>query len=131
MQGLFCAQRSNCRQIADVSDDSNQQRLHHLLSKAKWEASSLMDEVAVQFVEQIEQLELQDDLQLIIDESGFAKKGKKSKGVARQYNGSAGKIDNCQVAYLQLLMPVLLLTLSMQNYIHLKVKLQRLIMPLI
>jgi SRSO17 transposase len=32
---------------------------------------------------QIEQLELQDDIQLIIDESGFAKKGKKSKGVAR------------------------------------------------
>ncbi len=97
MQGLFCAQRSNCQQIADVSDGSNQQRLHHLLSKAKWEASALMNEVAVQFVKQIEQLELQDDLQLIIDESGFAKKGKKSKGVARQYNGSAGKIDNCQV----------------------------------
>lgn len=56
-----------------------------------------MDEVAIQFVKQIGQLELQDDLQLIIDESGFAKKGKNSKGVARQYNGSAGKIDNCQV----------------------------------
>jgi len=95
VQGLFCAERSNCQQIAYVSDDSNQQRLHHLLSKAKWEASSLMDEVAVRFVKQIEPLELQDDLQLIIDESGFAKKGKKSKGVARQYNGSAGKIDNC------------------------------------
>lgn len=97
MQGLFFASRSNCQQIADVSEDSNQQRLHHLLSKAKWKASSLMDEVAVQFVKQIRQLELHDDLQLIIDESGFAKKGKKSKGVARQYNGSAGKIDNCQV----------------------------------
>jgi SRSO17 transposase len=99
---LLCARvvlsnRSNCQQIADVSDDSNQQRLHHLLSKAKSQASSLMDEVALQFVKQIEQLELQDDLQSIIDESGFAKKGKKSKGVARQYNDSAGKIDNCQV----------------------------------
>ena len=30
VQGLFCAQRSNCQQIADVSDGSNQQRLHHL-----------------------------------------------------------------------------------------------------
>lgn len=38
-----------------------------------------MNEVLVQFVKQVEQLELQDDLQLIIDESGFAKKGKKSK----------------------------------------------------
>ncbi|HEX8278479.1 MAG TPA: hypothetical protein VF540_07280, partial [Segetibacter sp.] len=53
VQGLFCAKRSNCQQIADVSDDANQQRLHHLLSKAKWEASSLMDEVAVRFVKQI------------------------------------------------------------------------------
>jgi SRSO17 transposase len=81
--GIILRNRSNCQQIADVSDDSNQQRLHHLLSKAKWQASALMNEVAVQFVKQIEPLELQDDLQLIIDESGFAKKGKKSKGVAR------------------------------------------------
>ena len=56
-----------------------------------------MNEVALQFVKLVEQIGLLDDLQLIIDESGFAKKGKKSKGVARQYNGSAGKIDNCQV----------------------------------
>ncbi len=94
---MFCANRSNCQQIADLSDDTNQQRLHHLLSSAKWEASFVMNEVAVQFVKQIEQLQLLDDVQLIIDECGFAKKGKKSKGVARQYNGSAGKIDNCQV----------------------------------
>ncbi len=36
--------------------------------------------------------------QLIIDETGFGKKGIKSVGVARQYNGRLGKIDNCQVA---------------------------------
>jgi SRSO17 transposase len=83
--------------MADVLDDTNQQRLHHLITAAKWNASALMDEAARQFVKQAEQLDLLDDLQLIIDESGFAKKGKKSKGVARQYNGSAGKIDNCQV----------------------------------
>jgi len=40
-----------------------------------------MDEVAAQFVEQAKQLNLEQDLQLIIDESGFAKKGKKSEGV--------------------------------------------------
>ena len=78
-------------------DDTNQQRLHHLITAAKWNASALMDEVARQFVKQAEQSGLLEDLHLIIDESGFAKKGKKSKGVARQYNGSAGKIDNCQV----------------------------------
>lgn len=83
--------------MANVSDGSNQQQLHHLLSEAKWKSSALMEEVAVQFVKQTEQAGLLEDLQLIIDESGFAKKGKKSEGVARQYNGSAGKIDNCQV----------------------------------
>jgi SRSO17 transposase len=97
VQGLFCAGRSNCQQIADVSDNTNQQCLHHLLTGAKWKASALMDEVARQFVKQAEQSGLLQDLQLIIDESGFARKGKKSKGVARQYNGSSGKIDNCQV----------------------------------
>lgn len=98
VQGLFCAKRRNCQQIADLSNEgSSQQQLHHLLSEAKWNASSLMDKVALQFVEQIKELDLEQDLQLIIDESGFAKKGKKSEGVSRQYNGSAGKIDNCQV----------------------------------
>ena len=56
-----------------------------------------MDKVAWEFVHQTEQLSLHEDLQLIIDESGFAKKGKNSEGVSRQYNGSVGKIDNCQV----------------------------------
>lgn len=98
VQGLFCAKRRNCQQIADLSEEgSNQQQLHHLLSEAKWNASLVMDEVALQFVKQAKQLNLEQDLQLIIDESGFAKKGKKSEGVCRQYNGSAGKIDNCQV----------------------------------
>ena len=98
MQGLFCAKRRNCQQIAYLSNDgSNQQQLHHLISEAKWNASSLMDEIAQQFVGLVKQLNLEQDLQLIIDESGFAKKGKKSAGVSRQYNGSAGKIDNCQV----------------------------------
>ena len=38
-----------------------------------------------------------EDTVLCLDESGFTKKGKKSAGVARQYNGRLGKVDNCQV----------------------------------
>jgi SRSO17 transposase len=34
---------------------------------------------------------------LIVDETGFIKKGNRSAGVARQYNGTTGKIDNCQI----------------------------------
>src|SRR5206468_626361 len=39
----------------------------------------------------------QDDAVLAIDETGFIKKGQKSVGVARQYCGASGKIDNCQI----------------------------------
>jgi SRSO17 transposase len=39
----------------------------------------------------------QDDAVLAIDETGFIKKGQKSVGVARQYCGASGKLDNCQV----------------------------------
>src|SRR5260370_7365219 len=37
---------------------------------------------------------------VVIDDTGFAKKGRQSVGVARQYSGSLGKTDNCQVAVL-------------------------------
>lgn len=98
VEGLFAARKSNCQQLADVAlGECNQQKLHHLLSQAKWDHQALMDSVATAFVKLLDTYELKDDLQLIIDESGFAKKGHSSHGVARQYNGSLGKIDNSQV----------------------------------
>lgn len=98
VEGLFAAQKSNCQQLAAIADsDCNQQKLHHLLSAAKWDHQALMDSIATEFVTLLDSYALTDDLQLIIDESGFAKKGHRSHGVARQYNGSLGKIDNCQV----------------------------------
>jgi SRSO17 transposase len=38
-----------------------------------------------------------DDGVLVVDETGFVKKGTKSVGVKRQYSGTAGRIENCQI----------------------------------
>jgi len=75
----------------------NDQQLHHLLTQAKWDAGQLMDRVAVDFAQLIEDHDLSDDLALLMDESSFPKKGKHSAGVKRQYCGQLGKVDNCQV----------------------------------
>ncbi|MEO5582470.1 MAG: transposase [Saprospiraceae bacterium] len=98
VQGLFAQVRSNCSSIATLFDaQTNNQRLHHLINNSKWIATDLMDLVVHQFILLITKYSLLQDLMLLIDETGFSKKGKKSDGVARQYNGNIGKTDNCQV----------------------------------
>ena len=81
--------------MAEVVPSSNDQALQHFLSNSNWSARSVLDQVA----------ETADALlggnqnsALLIDESCFAKKGNKSVGVNRQWNGNRGKTDNCQVA---------------------------------
>lgn len=83
--------------MATQLDESNGQRLHHFLTSAKWSADKLMDWVTSSFFELLVSQHLQDDICLIIDETGNPKKGKKSAGVKRQYCGQLGKVDNCQV----------------------------------
>jgi SRSO17 transposase len=94
IKGLFKAERRNMQQISEAVAGTDRQNLQYLLSEAKW------DHVAVQ--RQIAQdanrhLGGRPDTCLIIDESGFAKKGRHSAGVGRQWNGRLGKVDNCQV----------------------------------
>jgi len=73
---------------------SNWQSLQNFISHSPWEATSLLDQIAID----VNQLIGGDqDSCLIIDETAFAKKGKKSVGVSRQWNGRLGKVDNCQV----------------------------------
>jgi SRSO17 transposase len=75
----------------------NDQRLHHLLTQAKWDVQHVMDKVTEDFVQLIDNHSLSDDLSLLMDESSFPKKGKHSTCVSRQYCGQRGKVDNCQV----------------------------------
>jgi SRSO17 transposase len=83
----------NCDTLAAVVPETNEQQLHHLLTDMVW------DEVALnrQRIAQMQQLPSEGDGVLVIDDTGFEKKGEQSVGVARQYTGTVGKITNCQV----------------------------------
>ena len=71
------------------------QALHHFVAKSEWSDETVMAS-SLQWV--LPQLGLDSGSYWIIDDTGFAKKGKHSVGVARQYCGQLGKQDNCQVA---------------------------------
>jgi len=68
-------------------------KVQHLLGRSRWEADSLRDELQRYVREHLGK----EDAVLILDETGFLKKGDKSAGVARQYSGTAGRIENCQI----------------------------------
>jgi len=68
-------------------------RMQSLLGRSRWSADALRDQVRGYVVEELGDA----DGVLVVDETGFLKKGKHSVGVARQYSGTAGRIENCQV----------------------------------
>jgi len=86
--------RKNMEQISLAVPDSDHQAIQQFITDTGWDAQSVMDRVA----ENVNEL-LGDPKEscLIIDESGFRKKGSKSVGVARQWLGNIGKVDNCQI----------------------------------
>jgi SRSO17 transposase len=67
--------------------------MQRLLTSARWDADGLRDEVRAYVVEHLGD----PGGVLVVDETGFLKKGTKSAGVQRQYSGTAGRIENCQV----------------------------------
>ena len=81
-------------QMAEVVADSHYQRLHHMLSESAWDRRG----VYRQLVRDANgAFASRGPCAFVIDESGLSKKGEKSAGVARQWNGRLGKTDNCQV----------------------------------
>ncbi len=83
----------NCDTLAQVVPGVNEQQLNHLLTEMVWDEEDLNR----QRVEVMLQLKTEGDGRLIFDETGFAKQGHASVGVARQYSGTLGKVANCQV----------------------------------
>lgn len=87
--------RKNIDRMAEVVPNSTSRNLQQFLTHSKWQAREVMEHVA----RDADEL-LGDDRQacLLIDESGFAKQGRGSVGVKRQWLGRLGKVDNGQVA---------------------------------
>jgi SRSO17 transposase len=86
--------RKNMSQIAHHVPLATPDNLQNFISDSRWSAQDVMDRVAQQVNESIGD---PDDACLLIDESGIPKKGDMSVGVARQWLGSVGKVDNGQV----------------------------------
>ncbi|MCD9900880.1 IS701 family transposase [Streptomyces sp. MT29] len=86
--------RKNCWTIAEWAGDPTPHGLQHLLSRASWDADTVRDDARDYVVEH-----LRDDAAvLVVDETGDVKKGTHTVGVQRQYTGTAGRIENSQVA---------------------------------
>ena len=87
------AERKNSWQLAEAAGDASPYGLQQFLYRATWDPDAVRDDLRGYVVEHL------GDPQgiLVVDETGFLKKGKASCGVARQYTGSAGKITNCQI----------------------------------
>ena len=94
LQGLMQARRKNMERMEEVVPDCDYQSLQHFVSNSEWDAGAVLDQVAR---EADRHLGGSVDSCLLIDESSFQKKGRKSVGVARQWSGRLGKVDNCQV----------------------------------
>ena len=78
---------------AEAAGDPGPWRQQAILGRGRWDADALRDIVRDYAVETLAEA----DAVLVLDETGFLKKGNASCGVARQYTGSAGKITNCQI----------------------------------
>jgi SRSO17 transposase len=94
LRGLLSSvERKNSWQLAEVVGAANPYGFQHLLGRAEWDAAAVRDElhhyVAAYFGDA--------DAVVVIDETGFLKKGRRSAGVARQYSGTAGRIENVQI----------------------------------
>jgi SRSO17 transposase len=85
--------RKNGWQLAEQAGETTPDGMQRLLTSARWDADALRDDVRGYVFEQLGD----PDGVLVVDETGFLKKGTKSAGVQRQYSGTAGRIENCQV----------------------------------
>ncbi len=94
LEGLLGrVERKNGWQLAEQLGERGPQGVQRLLNAAHWDAEAVRDDLRAYVVEH-----LGDPAGvLVVDETGFLKKGTKSVGVKRQYSGTAGRIENSQV----------------------------------
>jgi SRSO17 transposase len=90
---LGSVQRKNAWQLAEQIGDADPYGVQYLMGRSEWDPDAVRDDLRGYVVETLGD----PDAVLILDETGFLKKGTKSAGVARQYTGTAGRIENAQV----------------------------------
>lgn len=94
LQGLLSkAERKNGWHLAEQAGDKRPDGMQRFLNAAHWDENALRDELRSYVLEHLES----PDAIGILDETGFLKKGFESVGVKRQYSGTAGRIENCQI----------------------------------
>jgi SRSO17 transposase len=94
LRGLLSpAERKNSWQLAEMSGDLTPYGFQHLLRRALWNPDAVRDALRHYVMQHLGAPEAV----LVSDETGFLKKGRHSAGVARQYSGTAGRIENCQI----------------------------------
>jgi SRSO17 transposase len=86
-------ERKNSWQLAEHAGHTCPDRLQRLLASAAWDESGVREDVRDWVVGYL----ADDEAVLVCDDTGFLKKGRRSAGVQRQYSGTAGRIENCQI----------------------------------
>ena len=79
--------------LAEAAGNATPDGMQRLLNAATWDADGVRDDVRAYAVQHLGER----DGVLVVDETGFLKKGTKSAGVQRQYSGTAGRVENCQL----------------------------------
>src|SRR6476660_2710943 len=94
LQGLLCpVERKNGWQLAENAGDRTPDGVQDFLARMRWGADQVRDDLQAYVIAQLGDA----DGVLVLDETGFVKPGTKSAGVQRQYSGTAGRIENCQI----------------------------------
>lgn len=94
LKGLLSGvERRNGWQLAEQAGEATPDGMQRLLATADWDAELVQEDLRDYVVETLGS----ERVVLVVDETGFLKKGKKSVGVKRQYSGTAGGVDNAQV----------------------------------
>jgi SRSO17 transposase len=94
LHGLLAPlERKNGWHLAEAAGDASPDGVQDFLARMHWDADAVRDDLCAYVVEHLGDPEAV----LVLDETGFPKKGDKSAGVKRQYSGTAGRIENCQI----------------------------------
>lgn len=94
LKGLLSpVERKNSWQLAEMMGETTPYGLQQFLYRSPWDPDVIRDDTRSYVVEHLGD----SDAILVVDETGFLKKGEHSAGVQRQYSGTAGKVENCQL----------------------------------